>query len=361
MNTCSRSIRRRTSILNTGLVVCIMAGVSAGCVSPPLTVPAFPNGSVSLAEANSLEMNRFCIVDGRSCCRADGSTFSPEQLSFRRAGLTQGSLEPGSLDDLARESHTDVPVCILVHGYGFDLNRSVEDARWAISRIQTAAGDQPVRFVLFHWPSELSHTIPWTLLPRDIRRKESQADVAGHYLAWLIDQFPLDQQVCIVGHSLGCRVAACALHLLGGGDAMLTAFSSRHSTDRPINAVFVAAAIDHDWMCPGERYGEAVNVARNILVLTNSKDCCLKWYPILKRPRNASLGYAGVTQEDLKELRPVAERLRVVSVKNEVGVNHRFRNYVNSDRVAELIASTLQSGNGNAGTPQIITVEGSIE
>lgn len=185
--------------------------------------------------------------------------------------------------------------------------------------------------------------------------------MAGHYLAWLIDQFPPEQPVCIVGHSLGCRVAACALHLLSDGDATPSRPSSPHSDDRPINAVFVAAAIDHDWMCPGERYGEAANGAREILVLTNSKDCCLKWYPFLKRPRNASLGYAGVTQEDLKMLGTTGERIRVVSVENEVGVNHRFRTYLNSDRVAELIASALQSGNGNTWTPQILTAEGSIE
>lgn len=161
MDTGSRPIRQMTSILNAALLVSIAAGVSGGCVSPPLTVPAFPNGSVPLVEENSQDMNGFCVVDGRACCRADSSTFSPEQLSFRCAGLMQGSLEPGSVDDLTRESNTTVPVCILVHGYGFDMDRSVEDARWAISRIRTAAGGQPIRFVLFHWPSELSRTIPW--------------------------------------------------------------------------------------------------------------------------------------------------------------------------------------------------------
>jgi hypothetical protein len=41
------------------------------------------------------------------------------------------------------------------------------------------------------------------------------------------------------------------LHLLGGGTAMLSGFSCGHRSDRPINAAFVAAAIDGDWLCPG--------------------------------------------------------------------------------------------------------------
>ncbi len=309
----------------------------SGCVSPPTTSPAFPNSSISLHEDGEI----FFVVDASACCRTAG-IFKPEQLSLSRIGLSEAELEPVNLDALTAETDSTVPVCVLVHGYGFDMERSVEDARWAISRIRRAAGDQPVRFVLFHWPSELKHPIPWPLLPRDMRLKGKRADVAGHYLAWLIEQFPPHQPVCIVGHSLGCRVAACALHLLGGGEARLDGFSSRDIAGRQINAVFVAAAIDHDWLCPGERYGASTHVAQEILVLTNRKDSSLRWYPLLKTSPGGSLGRAGVSPDDMRKLNAVGDRIRVVSVEDEVGSNHNFRKYMESESVANLIVSAFQ-------------------
>lgn len=314
-----------------------------GCVSPPTTSPAFSKGSVAATDSLGQDGDTFCVVDARACCRTAGD-FKPEKLSFSRIGLVEGELEPISLKRLIAETDSTVPICVLVHGYGFDRKRSVEDARWAVNRINEASCDQPVQYLLFHWPSELEHPIPWPLLPRDIRLKGNRADVAGHHLAWLIDQFPPHQPVCIVGHSLGCRVAACALHLLGGGTAMLSGFSCGHRSDRPINAAFVAAAIDGDWLCPGERYGDSTHVVQEILVLTNRQDSSLRWYPFIKLRYDAALGRGGVTSENMRKLKAVGDRVRVVSVTDEIGSNHNFRNYIGSESVANLIASTVYRG-----------------
>jgi hypothetical protein len=312
----------------------------AGCVSPPITTPAFSAARLSRPGSIHTDDADFDVVDARACCDSDGK-FAPEQLSLGRIGLSEGEFEPISLEAFTNETGSNVPICILVHGYGFNMERSVEDARWAISRLRRAAGDQPVRFMLFHWPSELENSIPWPLLPRDIRLKEAKADVGGHYLAWLIGQFPPDQPVCIVGHSLGCRVGACALHLLGGGEAMLAGFSSGDGADRPVNAVFVAAAIDHDWLCPGERYGASSQVAQDILVLKNPKDSSLRWYPLLKTRPGESLGRSGVSPDDMKKLSAVGDQIRVISVEDEVGSNHNFRNYMESESVVNLIVSAF--------------------
>jgi hypothetical protein len=333
--------RLKTSISKLSLLASVGTALLAGCVSPPTTIPAFPNADVLLPVSLDQNDDKISVVDARACCRT-ASDFTPERLSFSRIGTAKGELEPSSLGVLTAEIDSTAPICILVHGYGFDMERSVEDARVAISRIRRAAGDQPVRYVLFHWPSELEHTIPWPLLPRDIRLKGSRADVAGHYLAWLIGQFPSHQPVCIVGHSLGCRVAACALHLLGDGEAMFSEFSSEDVADRQINAVFVAAAIDHNWLCPGERYGASTSVADEILVLTNSRDSSLLWYPLLKVRPGGALGRAGVSPEDMRKLKFVGSRVRVVAVEDEIGSNHNFRNYMESDSVANLIVSALQ-------------------
>ena len=126
---------------------------------------------------------------------------------------------------------------------------------------------------------------------------------------------------------------------------MLAGYSSGHKIDRPINAVFVAAAMDDDWLCPGERYGAATHVAHEILVLTNSKDSSLRWYPFLKAGRGGALGRRGLSPEDMRRLSAVGERIRVVSVEDEVGSNHNFRNYMKSETVVNLVVSALQPSN----------------
>lgn len=333
--------RLKNSITACSSLAIFVAVTLAGCVSPPNTSPAFPTASIPLPDSLRQGDDTFWVVDASACCLT-ASDFTPEQLSYSRIGLSEGQLEPTSLEALTAETDSTVPICILVHGYGYSTERSTEDARWAISHIRRAANGQPIRFVSFYWPSELEHSIPWPLLPRDMRIKGNRADVAGHYLAWLTDQFPPHQPVCIVGHSLGCRVAACALHLLGGGEAMLAGYSAEHQVDRPINAILMAAAIDEDWLCPGKRYGASTHTANEILVLTNRKDSSLRWYPLLNVRPGGSLGRGGLSPDDLTKLNAVGERIRVVSVEDEVGSNHNFRNYMESETVANLVVGAIE-------------------
>ena len=131
--------RLKNSITALGLLVSIAAVSLVGCVSPPITIPAFPNASVPLSDSLHRDDDKICVVDARACCRMAGD-FTPEQLSFSRIGTAKGELEHSSLGVLTAETDLTVPICILVHGYGFDMERSVEDARWAISRIRRAAG-----------------------------------------------------------------------------------------------------------------------------------------------------------------------------------------------------------------------------
>ena len=91
-----------------------------------------------------------------------------------------------------------------------------------------------------------------------------------------------------------------------------------------------------------ERYGVSTHVAQQILVLTNRKDSSLRWYPLLKLRYGGSLGRGGVSPEDMRKLNAVGDRIRVVSVENEVGSNHNFRNYMESERVANLIVSAFR-------------------
>ncbi|MBI3837685.1 MAG: hypothetical protein HY288_07100 [Planctomycetia bacterium] len=110
---------------------------------------------------------------------------------------------------------------------------------------------------------------------------------------------------------------------------------------RHISAVLIAAAIDHEWLCPGERYGVSTSVAEEILVLTNRKDCCLRWYPLFKARPGGSLGCDGLSDQDKHKLEAVAGRVRVVSIEDQVGSNHNFRTCMEPKAVAQLVVSAF--------------------
>ncbi|MCG8649831.1 MAG: alpha/beta hydrolase [Pirellulales bacterium] len=343
MGTNSRRIPISVPAPPTILVLLALAWC-AGCVNPPAVTPAFPSGDLPLPNSPEKFDSNFCVVDANQSCR-ESKSFLPRQVSFRCVSKTRGRLQPSSLKSVVAKADSLHPVCILVHGYGVSRPRAVEDARVAIDRIHRASGGAVSHFVLFHWPSGLDHAIPWPMLAYDIRSKGKRADVAGHYLAWFISQLPEDQPVCLVGHSLGCRVAACALNLLGGGESALEGFKPVPRSTRPLNAVMMAAAMDRDWLCPGHRYGACTDVVDKLVILTNHEDSSLRWYPLVKRRYQMPLGRDGPTEAGQQLLQPLGDQLKFVSVTQELGTEHGFRNYMNSAQIADLIAAAIPDAN----------------
>jgi hypothetical protein len=310
-------------------------------------MPAFPDGAQAadqgVARPSDALDDVVWVVDLEACGR-QRDRFQPREVLVYRTGTVTGELQPATLDDLTQAAAPDVPVCVLVHGYSFSRERAVEDARWAFSHIRSARGEVPMTQVLFHWPSELDHAMPWPLVPFDLRVKGNRADLAGHYLAWLTGQFPSEQPICIVSHSMGCRVAASGLHLMGGGESRLAGFTPQDRGDRPVKAVFLAAAMEKDWLWPGKRYGDSIPAADEVVLVTNRKDYCLRWFPWVNFRSGASLGRDGFNDEELRRMNHLAERVRVVSVADEMGRSHTFRKYSQTNAVAELVATTLGLG-----------------
>jgi hypothetical protein len=333
--------------------LCLAAAVAvlccslSGCVYPSMRLRRFEKSRSNLVApaCATADICRggadFWVVNARPCCvRAE--RFTPEQLGYGRIEPSSRAIQP--LDRTAFLAGMDptVPLCIFVHGYGYDFKLGLEDAHWAYFHLQQAAGDQRFQFLFFSWPTELEGPMLLPRLPGDVRVKEMRADITAHYLAWLLNSLPPAQSVCLIGHSLGARTVAGALHLLGGGEGAVPAFALPPSAPRRLHAVLLAPATGHEWFSHGHKFGMAPLAAQQILVLQNPRDAVLWWYPLVAWRCARCLGRHGLTRQDRRELGPAAEKIRVISVGRYLGWQHELPAYFGSSPITKLIGSALQ-------------------
>jgi hypothetical protein len=156
--------------------------------------------------------------------------------------------------------------------------------------VQQAVDQRPIRFVIWSWPSD---RICGPL--KDARIKARRSDQAAYELACVLNGMDPHEPVSLLGFSFGARVITGALHLVAGGKFQ------RFALDRPVpraqklRAVLWTAAIDNDWLLPGRCHGKALSQVDRMLLLNNSCDRAMKWYPLLDRSRRRdALGRCGV-------------------------------------------------------------------
>jgi hypothetical protein len=222
-----------------------------------------------------------------------------------------------------------------VHGNRIRHEEALRDGLQAYKQLSACMRDQPLRFVIWSWPS--------TQVPRplnDVRLKACVSDAHARHLAWLVDQMPAESCVSLIGYSFGARLVGGALHLLGGGSLAGHALAHRSSSQRvPLRAVLLAGALDGHSLLPHGRNSRAVSQVDRMLVTVNCKDAVLHHYPLLGGLLSngpPALGYAGFFTESLG-----ADGYKVVqwNVNSYVGQDHNWRRYLGSPA----ILSRLQS------------------
>ena len=235
-------------------------------------------------------------------------------------------LVPFSAEEFLSTLRPDRPVCVVIHGsYNYWKDVLAESARNRVW-IQQAAGGAEVQIVHFSWPSE---GVAHVLFPVELRVMGRRAAVHGGYLAQLISLFPADQPVTLVGHSHGARCVVATLHALGGGvldDGSHLGRAVR--SPQRVRGVLLAAAIDHNWLNPGERYERAVTVVEGILVMTNPRDGWLQVYPLHTPLKGTqALGLEGLTRRDLRSLGRWGDRVQAFDCSDWVGRSHDFATF----------------------------------
>lgn len=233
----------------------------------------------------------------------------------------------------------DVPVCFVVHGsYNWwkdVVNESRKINRWVRSADPTA----PLQVVFFTWPSD--GNMPY-LFPVDIAVLGRKAGAHSYYLARLISELPADQPVSIVGHSHGARAAVGALHLLGGGtgeDGQALPPGTVGPTH--MRAVLIAAAIDHNWLNPGQRYGQALVPPERVLLLRNSRDATLAIYPLRKGWGERALGREGFGLNDRMTMNGLQKKVVDLDAAQFAGPYHSFADYHEHPELASASTSYI--------------------
>lgn len=235
-------------------------------------------------------------------------------VGYRQSTLGElsGSLQPG------------IPVCIAVHGAFVDWQSVCHESKCVWEWLQQACPNQPLQFIYFTWPSDRMMS---ALIQIDVGVLGRRASRNGFYLAELIQYMPAECPISLVAHSLGTRVVASSLHLMGGGTVEDIGYRYAGFQGRRIRTVFLASAIDHDWLNPEERFGRALCSTECLLNLKNCKDPCLKIYPLRRPFSSRALGNTGFTGKDRQELGFLSHKVYDMDVANVVGHAHFWPDY----------------------------------
>jgi hypothetical protein len=303
-------------VMTSGSVVAPAQNASLVSVAAPLHDNVLVNGIRSQDE--------IVLVDMRGLgCSCDAANMAERaRVSIYAAGDESGCRRwmPSDMQSVIGND-PGMSTVIFVHG-----NRlTAWDAKSEGLRVyrkmacQNPAGPA-IRFVIFSWPSaQISGPL------RDVREKAARTGPAGCQLAWVIDQFPSDTPMTLVGFSFGARIITGALHVLGGGSLGHCCLELQHPGRRPADVVLMAAAVHSDWLCPGHCHGMAMTQVNQMLLVNNCNDTAMKYYRFVsKYGRPQALGYCGPTCIDPVGASKIVER----NASRWVGNEHNLFCYI---------------------------------
>ena len=229
----------------------------------------------------------------------------------------------------------DEPIIVFVHGNRTGACDVVNLGRPAFSRLQRDAPDRSFRFVHWSWPADRVGRRP----RRDVQIKAARSDTQAHYLAAWLRRLPDETPVTLIGYSFGARVIAGALHLNQGGslNGWSTEEPAAETARRPCRVMLVAAALDAEWLLPGQRNGQAFGGVEQMLITRNTCDPVLRLYPRMDRCDDSeAMGFAGPAGS--WKLAEVGFQFETVPVECQVGRDHAWATYISSHAVGSRLA-----------------------
>ena len=362
-----RRRERRRAVSCTGLLVVVLTlGLAELPCGSRATAADEPADKAADKAAKTSPAN-FWIISSRSCPLGprvmDGAAF--DYLRYDQDG------NPSWGDE--KEFHASllkgVPICVSVHGSFVSWKDVATDGLMTARWLRKAAPGRPLNVVLFSWKSTgpfTMTTVPLVLsaLPQlDTELLGRRSAFVGLYLGRLIADLPAGHPVTLFGHSHGCRSVSSALHALGGGQVQGYVLADRPKHKRRIRAILAAAAIDHHWLNPDQRYGRALDVAEKVVNLRNHRDTVLRIYALRHPLSNKSLANVGFTYQDRLLMGRRSERVHELDVSEVVGSNHGWPYYYTRPEIAASVAEyvhflpatsgTKASAKDKAGDPRI--------
>lgn len=233
-------------------------------------------------------------------------------------------------EEFLEQSVANQPIIVFVHGNRADLGKAISQGLPMFHRLKRNGAGRPFRLVIWAWPAERVRTGP----RRDAMIKAARSDIQSYYLAQWLDRLPPGAPVLLVGYSFGARVIAGALHLAEGGAlaGRKLEVGEEESKPRSIRLMLIAAAMDSQWLLPGNRHGLAVRGVDRMMITCNCLDPVLRLYPRLYRRGDLSaLGLAGPAGS--QKLAEAGLHLETVRVECQVGREHDWQAYLRSPAV----------------------------
>lgn len=309
-------------------------GAAQDVVPAPAAVlenSAAETASAAAAEISSASTSEYWIVSTRSstqqietgqACHYDVFRFAPAR-----------SANQSSLEELVSSLQPGVPVCLMAHGSFVTWESMLKDSACTNQWLRSAAPCQPMHLIFYTWSSEADGCIPQLQANKMGRR----ATLNGFYLADLVSRISLDHPICLIGHSHGTRMVSAALHSMAGGVVSGKQFAGGPQPLRKIRVVFAAAAIDHDWLNPNERFGLALCPAEAVINLKNQHDFPLLFYPLRRPFATRAMAVSGFTRSDRQQLGSGNEKIVDYDVTELVGFGHIWSHYYGRPEIAALI------------------------
>ncbi len=287
------------------------------------------------------------LVRRSVCCRFDFARYDGQhRWSDEREFLA--SMKPG------------IPVCIVVHGSFVRPVDVVPDSVNMYRWIRAAAPEQPLHVVFYTWPSGGITTLDprnpaSTIIPAfDIVLLGGRAEFNGFYLGRLISKIPAHHRVSLFSHSHGVRVTASALHLIGGGKIAGRRLCACGHQGHRIRVVFAAAAIDHDWLNPGQRYGHAMYPTECLLNFKSRHDLALKIYPLQRLFARRALGRTGFLPKDRAKLGWLKGKISELNITHLVEYGHMIPHYYRQPRIASWMSPWLYYSDDKPPEPETV-------
>jgi hypothetical protein len=297
------------------------------------SLPAVPAPTVPAVPCSTCGPDSYWIVSSWKCRQTAPHACSCGDLEFyhrESCGPTQllnrdafhASLAPGT------------PVCVVVHGSFTNWKGLCDDCGPVFRWLRSAAPTRQLAVVFYTWPS----SGPITYEPHiDVAILGMRASFNSIYLGDLIARIPSGHPICLIGHSHGARMAAAALHLLGGGEVDDTRLTYLPPADQRIRSVLIAAALDHQWLDPGQRFGLALCRAECLLYMRNDHDIVLTFYPLRRVFSRRALGEKGLSRRDRDRLGYLNSKVVQLDVTHIIQSGHMWNHYYSHPELAAAI------------------------
>jgi hypothetical protein len=193
----------------------------------------------------------YWIISTRNCPQSNSPCNADVCTEFFYRGPS-GQVESRAATDFYQSLDPAVPVCFMIHGSLTAWDQSLREGHATYEWLKRAAPNTRFQLVLFTWPSDRALTL---LPPIDFSVLGRRSSFNGLYLARVLSKIPGSMSVSLIGHSHGARLVASGLHLLGGGNVNGFRLAPRQQPLPRIRTAMAAAAMDHQWLDPDQRYG----------------------------------------------------------------------------------------------------------